>query len=67
MKSAAEKLRRLRGQVREIERRAEGSAPLEDDRARGIREAFRGHMDEDLEVRNAFDGLSRELEAVNTR
>ncbi len=64
MKSAAEKLRRLQGQVRKIERRAEGSAPLEDDRARGIREAFRGHMDEDLEVRNAFDGLSRELEAV---
>ena len=64
MKSAAEKLRRLRWQVREIEREAEGSALLEDDRARGIREAFRGHMDQDLEVRNAFDDLSRELGTV---
>ena len=45
MKSAAEKLRRFRERVREIARRADGSAPLEDDRARGIREAFRSHMD----------------------
>lgn len=64
MKSAAEKLRRLRGRVREFARRAEGSVPLEDKRARGIRKAFRRHMDRDLEVQNAFDGLSRELEAV---
>lgn len=64
MKSAAEELRRFRVQVREITRRAEGSAPLEDDRARGIRNAFRDHMDQDLEVRHAFDGLSGELEAV---
>ncbi|MDP1990380.1 MAG: class I tRNA ligase family protein [Syntrophales bacterium] len=65
MKSAAEKLRRFRGQVSEIAKRAEeGSAPLENDRARRTRETFRGHMDEDLEVRKAFDGLSQELEAV---
>jgi cysteinyl-tRNA synthetase len=64
MKSAAEKLRRFRRLVREIERRADGSTPREDDRARGIREVFRGHMDQDLEVRKAFDGLSKELEAV---
>jgi cysteinyl-tRNA synthetase len=64
MKSAAEKLRRLRQRVREIAKRVDGSAPLEDDRAREIREAFRDHMDQDLEVRNAFDSLSRELEAV---
>ena len=65
MKSAAEKLRRLHVQVREIERRAKGSAPLEDDRTQGIRKAFRSHMDHDLEVRHAFDSLFRELEAVN--
>ena len=64
MRAAAEKLRRFRGQIREIAKRAEGAAPREDDRARRIREAFRDHMDEDLEVRNAFDGLSRELETV---
>ena len=64
MRAAAEKLRRFREQVGEIAKRAEGAAPREDDRARRIREAFRDHMDEDLEVRNAFDGLSRELETV---
>ena len=64
MRAAAEKLRRVRGQVREIAKRVEGAAPREDDRARRIREAFRDHMDEDLEVRDAFDGLSRELGTV---
>jgi cysteinyl-tRNA synthetase len=64
MKSTAEKLRRLCVQVREIEKRVEGSAPLEDDRTRRIRGAFLSHMDQDLEVRNAFDSLSGELEAV---
>ena len=65
MKSAAEKLRRVRLQVRKIARQSEGSAPLEDDRARGIREAFRGHMDRDLEVRSAVDDPFRKLEAVS--
>lgn len=66
MKSAAKKLRRFRLQVHEIERRAEGSAPLEGDGARGIRDAFRGHMDRDLDVRSAVDDLFRKLEAVKT-
>ena len=64
MKSAAEKLRRLQERIHEIANRADGSAALEDDRTRGIRESFRGHMDEDLEVRKAFDSLSGELEAL---
>jgi cysteinyl-tRNA synthetase len=64
MKSAADKLRRIRVQASEIERRAEGAAPLEDDLAWGIRDAFQGHMDRDLEVRSAVDALFRELEAV---
>jgi cysteinyl-tRNA synthetase len=64
MKSVAEKLRRLRQRIDKIAKKAEGSAPLEDDRARGIREAFRGHMDQDLEVRQAFDDLSREVEIL---
>ncbi len=64
IKSAAEKLRRIHRQVREIQKRAEVSAPLEDDRARGIREAFQGHMNRDLEVHSAVDALFRELEAV---
>lgn len=64
MKSAAEKLRRLRGRVSEIAERADGSAPAEDGRARRIRETFRNHMDRDLEVKGAFDDLFRKLEAV---
>lgn len=66
MRAAAEKLRRLRQWVGTLERRAEGSAPREDGRARQIREAFQGCMDRDLEVQQAFDGISRSLEAAKT-
>jgi cysteinyl-tRNA synthetase len=65
MKTAAEKLRRIRNRVRALEDRAGRAVPLEDDRARRIGEIFRSHMDRDLEVKDAFDGISRELEAVS--
>ena len=45
MKSAAEKLRRFRGRVREISERADRAALRVDDRAEGIREIFRNRMD----------------------
>ena len=64
MKSAAEKLRRLRLQISQIQKRAEGSSPGVDDRAPVIRRGFRKQMDRDLEVRGALDPLFRILEAV---
>ncbi|MBM4312382.1 MAG: class I tRNA ligase family protein [Deltaproteobacteria bacterium] len=64
MKSAAEKLRRVRLQVSKIQSRAETSSPGVDDRAPVIRRAFREQMDRDLEVRGALDALFRILEAV---
>ena len=65
MKSAAEKLRGIRRRVRAIEERAGRAVPFEDDRTRKIGEIFGNHMDQDLEVKDAFDGLSRELEALS--
>ncbi len=65
MKQAAEKLRAIRRRVRAIEERAGQAALFEDDRTRKIGEIFRKHMDQDLEVKDAFDGLSRELEALS--
>ncbi len=60
MKSSVEKLRRLRKEVHEISGRA-GRASPEGDPARWIRETFRRRMDDDLDVRGAFDGIAREL------
>jgi cysteinyl-tRNA synthetase len=65
MKTAAEKLREIRNRIRALEERAGRAAPLDDDRARRIGEIFRSHMDRDLEVKDAFDGIFRELEAVS--
>ncbi|OPY92473.1 MAG: Cysteine--tRNA ligase [Syntrophaceae bacterium PtaU1.Bin231] len=60
MKSAAERLGRLRSGVREISERA-GSAAPEGDPARWVRETFRRRMDDDMDVKGAVDGISREL------
>jgi len=60
MESAAEKLRRFREEVRKMSVRA-GQALPEGDAARWIRETFRRRMDDDLDVKGAFDGISREL------
>jgi cysteinyl-tRNA synthetase len=65
MKSAAEKLGEIRKRVRAVEEQAGRATPVEDDRSRRIGEIFRSHMDQDLAVKDAFDGLSRELEALN--
>jgi cysteinyl-tRNA synthetase len=65
MTSAAERLRGIRNRVRAVEERAGQAAPVEDDRSRRIGQIFRNHMDQDLAVKDAFDGLSRELEALN--
>jgi cysteinyl-tRNA synthetase len=64
MESAAEKLRRFRAQVHEIAKRAGSSASPADDLARRIGATFRNRMDEDMDVRGAFEGISRELEAI---
>jgi len=66
MELASEQLRHLRTQVCEIAKRAGRAAPLADDQARRIGETFRNRMDEDMDVRGAFDGISRELEAIKS-
>jgi cysteinyl-tRNA synthetase len=64
MESAAVKLRLLRAQVSEVAKRATRTASPADDRARRFGEIFRNRMDEDMDIRGAFDGISRELGAI---
>jgi len=65
MKSAAEQLRALRRRVLGLDKRAGRAAPIEDDRTRRIGEIFRSRMDQDLEVKRAFDDISGELAAAS--
>ncbi|MHB8910109.1 MAG: class I tRNA ligase family protein [Syntrophales bacterium] len=65
MESAAGHLRRLRTRVREIAKRAgRAAAPRAENRAERIQETFLNRMDDDMDVRGAFDGIARELEAM---
>ena len=66
MRSAADKLGRFRKRVREISETAGRAEPQVDKRAGRIKETFRDRMDQDLEVRGAFDDISRELEAAGS-
>jgi cysteinyl-tRNA synthetase len=57
MRSAAEKLGKFRSVVRTIEKRANRPTDLRGNVAQRIRETFAEQMDNDLDVRGAFDGL----------
>jgi len=57
MRSAPDKLRTFRNMVRTIEKRANQQADLRGNVAGRIKETFAEHMDNDLDVREAFDGL----------
>ncbi len=64
MRSAAAKLRKFRNMVRTIERRGNHQADLPGNVSQRIEETFAEHMDDDLDVRGAFDGLSGMLSVL---
>ncbi|MCK5553609.1 MAG: class I tRNA ligase family protein [Deltaproteobacteria bacterium] len=57
MRSAADRLRKFREMVKEVEGRADQEAELEWKVARRMKRVFAESMDDDLDVRRAFDGL----------
>jgi cysteinyl-tRNA synthetase len=57
MRSAAEKLRKFRKMVAKIEGRANQGADLHGSIAERIKDTFAEKMDNDLDVKGAFDGL----------
>ena len=57
MRSAADRLRKFREMVKEVEGRADQEAELEWKVARRMKRVFAESMDDDLDVRGAFDGL----------
>lgn len=61
MHAAVEKLRETKRWIAKIRERAAGSSPVEAETARVIKKVFVENMDNDLNVKNAFDGLSAVL------
>ncbi len=57
IRSAAEKLRKFRKMVAKIEGRADQQADLHGSIAQRIKDTFAEKMDNDLDIRGAFDGL----------
>ena len=57
MRSAADKLRAFREMVNEVKGRADRETDLDEEVTRRIKGIFSERMDEDLDVRGAFDGL----------
>jgi cysteinyl-tRNA synthetase len=56
-----EKVKEFRKMVKAIERRADPEAELDGEVTRGIKEIFSERMDDDLDVKGAFDDLSGAL------
>jgi len=57
MRATAEKLRRFKEQVKKIKRRAGSTTDTDTEQARKIKEVFQERMDDDLDVKGAFDNV----------
>jgi cysteinyl-tRNA synthetase len=67
MRAATEKLRRFKEQVKKIKRRAGSTTDADTEVARKIKEAFRERMDDDLDVKGAFDNVSALVAGMNIK
>jgi len=67
IRAAADKLRRLKNSLREIEKKANRKPDLAGKVVRSLKKTFTEKMDNDMDVRGAFDGLYDILARVNVR
>jgi len=67
MHSTTEKLRRFKEQVKKIRNRAGSTTDTDTDIARKIKEAFRERMDDDLDVKGAFDTITDLVSGMDAR
>ena len=65
MRAAADRLQRFRDTVLRIKAKADQSDHADGALGEKLTEIFMGHMDDDLNVKGAFDGLSKEIAKVN--
>jgi len=65
MRSTAQMLRRFKTAVAEIKKRASNSAERKEKISRKIGRLFREKMDDDLDVRDAFDAVDSEVQKID--
>ena len=65
MRAAADRLQRFRDTVLRIKAKADQSDHADGGLGEKLTEIFMGHMDDDLNVKKVFDGLSKEIAKVN--
>jgi cysteinyl-tRNA synthetase len=58
MRATAEKLRRFKQEVKKIQKKAGSTTETDTEKARKIKETFQERMDDDLDVKGAFDTVS---------
>ncbi|MEN6489097.1 MAG: hypothetical protein ABFD66_09525, partial [Smithella sp.] len=64
MEKSANRLRTIRDRIDEISRKAGAEIEPEEIRSRRIETTFMEHMDNDLDVKRAFDGVASILEGI---
>lgn len=67
MRSTTEKLRRFKEQVKRIKGKAGSTTDADTEQARKINDAFRERMDDDLDVKGAFDTVSDLVSGMDMR
>jgi cysteinyl-tRNA synthetase len=67
MTAAAEELRTLRKCISKIRKAAGTARPSESSISRGLKDVFSAQMDNDLRVKEAFDGMQGMLQAIDLR
>jgi cysteinyl-tRNA synthetase len=67
MRSTTEKLRRFKEQVKWIKDRAAPTTDADTEMARKIKEAFQERMDDDLDVKGAFDNVAALVNGMDVR
>ncbi len=67
MRSAVDKLRKFRQMVRNIGKKAGQSAYLDGNVVQGLKQTFVEKMENDLDVRGAFDGLYEALSEIEVK
>ncbi len=67
MRATTEKLRRFKEQVKKIKHKAGSTTETNTDGSRKIKEAFQERMDDDLDVKGAFDSVRALVVGVNIK
>ena len=67
MQSVTERLRKIKEQVKMIKDRADSTTDTDTEAAQKIKEVFQERMDDDLDVKGAFDNVAALIKSIDMR